>query len=300
MLKLKVDRWPRGRNSHILIGTKDEAKEEDSQDPWGPSKHAALEMLASVIVSYSAIYIPLSESDHLRQYVGAICIFTVVMTLKDSQYFCPDSTPLATLMLWAATLYTDIKGDTRTYDIIARVIGQLLGWGLVFAIAATNKDNLKTYTAIPSFDTNSTDPLRSTEGVHAVQEGLGTLLECIAITFAIIPLMSPYPLDNSENNEGIESKLEAEPPSMGRLALVALSLASIHYTLERLFQATMNPLATLLQLYIRDDLRSWPGPIFGQLVGALLAVAYVKWCSPTRGTLRKIIEQREREYGRRK
>jgi glycerol uptake facilitator-like aquaporin len=300
MLKFKLDKWPRGRRHYNPIGGNpgDKADEEveDWEDPWEPLKHGILEMLASIVVTYSTIYMPVSETDDLKQYVSSICIFAVLITLKDTNYFCPDCTPLTTLMLWAATLYTDIKGRTKTLDIIARVTGQLLGCAVVFGIASGNKYNIDHYATIHSFDSNSTDQIHSSKAIHAVQEGVGTMVECIAIAFAIIPLMSPYEINNKEGNNGIESKVEAPPPTMGNMTLVALALASIHYVLERQLQATMNPPATLLQLYVKDELSNWIGPVFGQLIGALTAVVYIKLCKPNKRTLMKIIARREREH----
>ena len=253
-------------------------------------QHAVLEMMASIMLTYSAFYIPDSETDYLKQYVSSICVFTVVMSLKDSHYFFPDGTPLVTIMLWAATLYTTADKKTRWYDIFARIGGQIVGWAIVFVLVWQNRSNHIQYAPVYASD----------DVVHSFNECIGTMLECIAITFATIPLVTPYvPPEGNGDEDGvilvsqsnaIESKEEASPPKNNKLILVAISLAAIHYVLERIFQASMNPLVTVIQVsihYERDSLIY--GPVIGQLVGLFFACLYVKICTPSSETIRKLI-----------
>ena len=294
MMHVRLNQWPRGRYVRTRLSENtDKGGKEEEEEAGTIYKHALLEMLASIVVTYSALYFPLGEDDYLRQYVPSISIFAVVLTLRDSHYFCPDCTPFTTLMLWVASLYTNVKGTTKWGDILARISGQLIGWALVFIIAALNKENLDLHAAIPSFHNTSHDSIHSSHGLQMVNEGLGTMVECIAITLAIIPLTSPY-----QDNEGIESKEETDPPKMSKMALVALALAAAHYSFERLFQATMNPLVSLIHLYVKDELAGWYWPIAGQLIGFGLAGVYIYVCQPARSTLAKILEDRKREHGR--
>jgi glycerol uptake facilitator-like aquaporin len=304
MLKLRQDRAKPTDRVNFFIQTKTpvylpkapptaEEKQtyEDNRYYQELIAHAVLEMIASILFTYSSIYMPDSGSDYLKQYVSSVCIFTVVMSLKDSNYFFPDGTPLVTAMLWAATLYTDKNNNTMWRDIRARVVGQLAGVAVVSFLVYNNKAELKRYADIPTL--NGT--IHSSIWLHSVNEGIGTWIECIAITFATIPLIMPYEdedLDVADPDNMLKSKFEANPPSNDALITVALSLATIHYTLERLFQATLNPFSKCIQLYIQDaPAWMWYGPLIGQIIGAVLAGVYVKLFIPSEETVRKLKEE---------
>lgn len=245
--------------------------------------HVLIEMAASILLTYSAIYMPISEQDYQKQYVSSLCIFAIVVSLKDTHYFFPDGTPFVTIILWAATLYTDADGKTRWGDIIARVLGQVLGWVFVFVTATYNKDNLVKYADIPHY--------HSPTWLHAINEGVGTMIECMAIAFATIPIMSPYENPSRIPNNITKSKSEANPPNNYTLLTTALSLAVIHYSLERTFQATMNPLNTVIHVYMQEkkaDAEEWWTPIVGQLVGLTAACVYVRFYKPSDSTLKKL------------
>ena len=243
-------------------------------------KHFVLEAMASILVTYSAAYMPDSETDYLKQYVSSICVFAVIMTMKDSDYFFPDGTPMTTIILYAATLYTDAAGDTKWGDIIGRLMGQLLGFAVVLYICVENRSHVTEFSLLSS-------TYRSSAVVHAINEGLGTMLESIAIAYATIPLMSPY-----EKQDGLKSKSEAYPPDNASLWVVALSLSAIHYTLERLFQGSMNPLITFMQHYLQDSLSDAILPVVLQCVGLFLAAVYIQWCVPSKETLKKLRKER--------
>ena len=243
--------------------------------PESPLKHVVLEALASALVTYAAVYVPEAPTDYLKQYVGSICILAIVTALKDSHYFFPDATPMTTAVLWAATLYTDEGKKTADWaEIGRRVFGQLVGYGVAFAVAAANKDALQQADLLV---------YAASDGAHAFNEGLGTLIEGVAIAYATIPLLSPY-----TNEPGIQSKAEANPPPAGQLWPVAASLAVIHYALERVFQGTMNPLTTVLQYYLQGRLAVVYGPVIAQLAGLALACLYIQWCAPSSETLARL------------
>lgn len=318
MLKLKLSRHPGNRlvaaDCRQFLRVDREEKEAktvpipEPKEQHEALKHCLLEALASLIFTYSSIYVPELELDALQQYVPTICIFAVVMTLKDSHYFFPDGTPFATIILWAATLYTDASGRTKWLDMAARIFGQLIGWGAVFLLAVADKGALKKHGMALAYDREGA----SSHVVIAVNEGIGTLLESVALVFAVIPLVCPYVASAGKNSkgqdhdeedagdagDGIESKAEADPPKIGRLGLVAVSLAAMHYVLDRVFQANMNPLVSVLQLYIRDEMGLWYLPVAGQVCGLVLACVYVMTCKLSAGTLRKLLDERRREHGR--
>lgn len=254
--------------------------------------------MASVLLTYSSFYVADSSTDHLGQYVGSVAVFIVVTTLKDSYYFFPDGTPMVTYMLYVATLYTDKAGNTKYVDMLFRVVGQLSGWALVFGLLIM-KQETQQKTATPD-PTNSPDPLDSHSKevyLHALNEGLSTMIECVAITFATIPLVSPYTTqekdeqpDKEKETNNIQSKEESLPPRTDQLILAAVSLAAIHYTLERTFHATMNPMVSGIQYHLQNK-KGMPilyMTIFFQLIGVLLAAAYVNFCRPTSKTIQNL------------
>jgi glycerol uptake facilitator-like aquaporin len=255
-------------------------EKEENNDTSSILKHTALEAMASILLTYSAAYMPDSETDYLKQYVSSICVFAVIMTMKDSDYFFPDGTPMTTIMLYAATLYTNAAGETKWGDIIGRITGQLLGFALVVYICVENKHYVTTHGMLSSSH-------RSSALIHAVNEGLGTLIESIAIAYATIPLMTPY-----EKQDGLKSKSEAFPPENSNLWIVALSLSAIHYTLERIFQASMNPLVTLMHHYLQGSLSDAASPVALQCIGLFLAALYIQWCAPSKETLRKLRKEK--------
>ena len=254
--------------------------ENKSENSSSILKHMVLEGMASILITYSAAYMPDSETDYLKQYVSSICVFAIIMTMKDSDYFFPDGTPMTTIILYAATLYTNAVGSTNWKDILGRITGQLIGFAFVVYICVENKHHVTTYGMLSS-------SYRSNALVHAVNEGVGTMLESIAIAYATIPLMSPY-----EKEDGLQSKSEALPPDNASLWVVALSLSSIHYTLERLFQGSMNPLVTLMQHYLQDSLSDAASPVFFQCIGLFVAALYIQWCAPSKETLSKLRKKR--------
>lgn len=268
---------------------KDERHHEPRQpEPQGMAdyvevlQHLVLEMMASILVTYSVVYMPESGLDYLKQYVGSLTIFAVIVTMKDAYLFFPDATPMTTVVLYAASLYTLENGATDWADIAGRLVGQGLGCGVVFGLVYANKDAVLEHSLIAS--RNGTVPLYNGDAlVHSLNEGIATMLEGAAIAFATIPLVGVY-----ESMEGIQSKSEMIPPSGRALCIVGLSLGLIHYVLERLFQTTMSPLATMLQYSLRGEWHGVWQPVLAQLGGLALACAYVHWCSPSKKTLEKV------------
>jgi len=252
-------------------------------------QHVLLEMMASILVIYSSVFIPESETDYLKQYVGSITIFAILMTLKDALYFFPDCTPMTTIVLWSATVYTDENKKTDWGDVLSRLTGQLAGYGVVFFLATANKEAILEKSLIAT--ANNSTLYDGLETVHAVNEGLGTMIECICVAFASIPLMGKYnkvPLTSQNADDSVVmSKLEAVPPSDKQVFYFALSLSVIHYAIEQLFKTTMNPFITILQYVLRDDY-TFALPVGLQFTGLVLACLYVYMYRPTQSTLAKL------------
>jgi len=249
-------------------------------------QHILLEMMASVLVIYSSVFIPESESDHLKQYVGSITIFAILVTLKDALYFFPDCTPMTTIVLWAASAYTNEDKKTDWYDIACRLFGQGLGYGVVFVLAMANKDVILAESLIAT--THNSTLYAGLENVHAVNEGLGTMIECVCVAFATLPLMGVYSATyNNDGDSSARSKLEAAAPSNKQVFYYALSISMIHYAIEQLFKTTMNPLVTVLQYYLRGD-SSFIFPVGLQFLGLIVACVYVYIFQPTQRTLKYV------------
>ena len=80
----------------------------------------------------------------------------------------PDVISMTTAILWVVMLYTDQATDLG--EIGRRVLGQLLGYALVSAVAAANRKALE----------QSVDLIMyvATDGIHAFNEGLARAGTC--------------------------------------------------------------------------------------------------------------------------
>jgi hypothetical protein len=218
--------------------------------------HFIVEFLASVILVYSAIYVPEDGNDYMKQYVSAISIFIVMLTVKDKLYFCPDGTPMATAVLAASGAYTDKEKKTDFWDIGVRLLGQLVGWAVVcFVFVGYNKQLFAK--GVPEYKYS-----KGTDGAHEEfgswfmvgNEFIATFIECVAISFMIMPLLNSYAA--TENANGFQSKQEAMPPNNKDLWFASVSLAVLHYVLERLFRATMNPFMYGMHCYVTGAVKT--------------------------------------------
>ena len=207
--------------------------------------HAIVELVASMALMYSCVYVPEDGGDFMKQYVSSLTIFAVMLAVKDKAYFCPDGTPVATVVLTVSGAYTDRDLHTDWPDIFTRVAGQLVGWGIVcFGIVGTNR-SIFSY-SIPEFKHNSGETqVELNKQLIAFNEFIATFIECVAISFMVMPLLDTYAVTGSgtsgSGDETFQSKSEAMPPKNKNLFFSALSLAVLHYVLERIFRTTMNP-----------------------------------------------------------
>jgi hypothetical protein len=208
--------------------------------------HFIIEFLASVILMYSSVYVPEDGADFMKQYVSSLSIFVVILVIKDKAYFCPDGTPMTTAVLAASGAYTDKNKKTDWVDICVRVAGQLIGWAVVcFVIVGTNKP-LFAYSSLAYKHQDAELGL----WFMVFNEFVSTFLECVSISFMIMPLLNSYAI--VDNSDGFQSKQEAMPPNNIDLGFASAALAVLHYVLERLFRTTMNPFVFVMHCYITN------------------------------------------------
>ena len=259
-----------------------------------------IECLSTIVVCYSAIYIAHPATDPLAPVVAALAIVAIMMNLKDRTYFCPDANPVATIVLLAAgaytrghdgtSLWTMFWGKTLWRDVLARLIGQ--AGGFVFVLYAVLLPNTAQFAHTP-FE----QVLRSVNVV--VNEGVATAIEAIAIAFVIMPLLRPVPSATSGYTDAFAAKVDTKPPTNKNLFSAALSLGIIHYVLERLFRATMNPFLYVLHCTAhRGDTCSWDAVrdvVSAQLGGMAFAAIYAYKYLPPPGVLALILEEAGRK-----
>jgi glycerol uptake facilitator-like aquaporin len=267
-------------------------------DKWLYLNHFIIEFMASVVLMYSCVYVPENGNDYMKQYVSSLAIFAVILTIKDGAYFCPDGTPMATFVLAASGAYTSNEKKTDWPDIFIRIAGQLIGWALVcFVVVGHNKplfshgvpefkykieqdvapawgSVLNELAAMQPPAVDETPGFRNNPGgvsahveLHAgyavVNEFVATFIECVAISFMVMPLLKSYPAaDSSQQNidpgadaklaNAFRSKTEAMPPKNKDIWFAASCLAVLHYILERTLRTTMNPFVYGMHRYAVD------------------------------------------------
>jgi hypothetical protein len=276
--------------------------------------HLIIELMASFVLMYSSVYVPEDGSDYMKQYVSSFSILAVMLTIKDQAYFCPDGTPMVTIVLAASGAYTDKDGKTDWVDIVVRLFGQVVGWAVVcFGIAGSNR-SLFSY-GVPEFKhiTGGTDmtPVALGMWFTVLNEFPATFIECVAISFMVMPLLRCYStggvtegfkskgeavqpsnkqlsvsaasLSTGGVTEGFKSKGEAVPPSNKQLLFSAASLAVLHYVLERVFRTCMNPLVFFMYSYAKNhyDGGMLAAVIGSQICALICACVYCRFLLPS-------------------
>ena len=251
-----------------------------------------LEFVAAMVLVYSCMYVPLLTSDPMAQYVPAIAIMAVIMNLKDHSYFCPDGSPMTTVVLLASGAYTrkndgfifSDKGQiysTLWYDVLVRLLGQIMAY--IVAHLSIFGPNIHQFDKVPV-----TELLP--QNLSLFNETLATFVECVAIAFVIMPLLIPK--DSASGYTTYAAKVDITPPKNTTLALAAASLALIHYVLERIFRTTMNPFIFYMHCYTMGEEACSTSHLTGvmacQIVGLLVACLYCWSFIPPPQTLNKV------------
>jgi glycerol uptake facilitator-like aquaporin len=241
--------------------------------------HFIVEFIASVILMYSSVYVPEDGNDFMKQYVSSIAIFIVILAVKDKAYFCPDGTPMTTAVLAASGAYTDINKRTDWVDICVRVSGQLVGWAVVcFCIVGFNKEIFAF--SVPEYKHN-VGGAKMQVWFTVFNELIATFVECVAISYMIMPLLNSYA--DVDSPPGFQSKQEAMPPNNNDLGFASASIAMLHYVLERLFRTTMNPFVYIMYRHITnfDDAALIVTIVVAQSLALGLACTYCYFLLPS-------------------
>ena len=254
-----------------------------------------LELVASVLLLFSCLYVPEFENDFLKQYVSSLTITAVIMTMKDKRYFCPDGTfMVSTIMLFSGAY--DV-GNTRNYvEYSVRIFGQFVGFvivitGFVLFNKDITKNGIMTFTYISTNTTlsNTFRPeLRANNRITL--ELFGTFIEAISVSFALMPLLKVPPEINDDTR--FTTKSESHPPKNKDLWYAAVGLGLIHYVLERVFRVTMNPFVTFLYLStggLEGGTDFVWGSVASQCVGLFLACMYCRYFKPSATVLRSLV-----------
>jgi hypothetical protein len=255
--------------------------------------HFIIEFLASALLMYSSVYVPENGHDFMKQYVSSVAILAVMLTIKDKAYFCPDGTFMTTAVLAFSGAYTDRKKKTDFMDISVRVLGQVLGWVTVcFVIVGQNK-SLFIYGApgyYYSADGVTENAIVNVSWFTVFNEFLATVVECIAISFMVMPLLNAYET-SSGGDAGFMSKEEATPPKNKNLLFAAASLGVLHYVLERLFRSTMNPFVFIMHQYMKNssDFGFIASVVGVQLLALVCACLYCYFLLPSQKVMETIL-----------
>jgi hypothetical protein len=271
-----------------LESNKIESKKESWSDAIvGGLNNAFIELVATFLLLFGSIYEPHFSPDMLAQLIPGAAILVVIMALKDKNYFCPDGSPMVTLVLLCAgaytgpnrgkggwdTVYNQLK-STQVVDVFMRLLGQTLAFVVVYtAVVQHHRGELVN------------TPFHQAMGlkVQMINEFAATLISCLSVAYCIMPLMKPdadtRPLTNgnaigdnasskkndlSANDDGANSmslddptkyntfasKKDVVPPKNKLLFSAAIVLAITQIVLERVLRATANPFVYALHCKI--------------------------------------------------
>lgn len=262
-----------------------------------------VEMLASLLVSLATVLCWTTSNADTLQFVPSLVLGLVLICIKDEDYFFPDTSPTVTLVLWILGGYTWIH-------VLARVVGQLLGFAIALWICL--------YATVPPLVYR----VEHTTTVVFALELIGTALEHMAVVYVILPLLPPahhhhqqpqqpfvavgassyyYPpppaaavgaTTNQLRKVKPKSHPESKAPSNPVVLHAAIAFSGLHWCLSRGFCIEMTPIATALVAILRAQSLHEPfGSIelvwttaavslWAQAVGVLLCVAYVALFAP--------------------
>lgn len=268
-----------------------------SADHWrAVVDNFAIEFLAALFINVSAVMYggmkaksgdPLFE-DPWMQLIPALVMGLVMLSLKDDDFFFPDTTQTMTLLMWAVGAY-----DNWVHPM-ARILGQTM------AIGAT----LWLFKDSPAPNWVSLGRLPA---VVFGAEMLSTLIEHMAVVYLFLPLL-PTAFHAQLHQQRLPSVKglrvqaknhpETEEPSNQIVVHAALSFAAVHWCLRLAFLAEINPSLSLIkstiwvwqvnnrvgdQTHAVDEI--WSEclmAIWGQCVGFLLALVYIVHYVPVR------------------
>lgn len=271
-----------------------------------------IEFLAALFINVSAVkYGGMKNNkddphfeDPWTQLIAAVVMGLVMMTLKDDDFFFPDTTHTITLLMWAVGAY-----DNWVHPF-ARLIGQTVAMGVAIWLC---KD-------IPIPQWVSLGRLPTVIFAH---EMLGTIIEHMAVVYLFLPLLPT--MIHLQIQQTIRPGLhvqsknhpETEEPTNSLIMHGSIAFAILHWCLRLSFLSEMNPGVSLIKTvlwvwqvqknadnpvkdlhqnqtehhsaeYVIDEL--WTEclmQVWGQCVGFLLALVYIMHYFPLRKSVLK-------------
>jgi glycerol uptake facilitator-like aquaporin len=246
------------------------------------------EIFASSLLIFSAVYVPTTDADHLRQYVSSLVRAAVVVSMRDMRLLPPDGTPTVSVVMLMSGAFTDEDGETHWGDFCLRLVGQLIGFIIMcFALVLTNMNLFKLGVLKYSFQsTDNAQVQRLAVGFSVLTELFGTAVECIAVSRIFMPLMRV--ISQSSSRRGYVSRSESDPPSGGDLMFAALGIGMVHYSIERVFRATANPYVNITYAVAEAADNTFLFGVLGQFIGGCVACAYCYFLKPSAQTISRI------------
>jgi len=237
---------------------------------------AVIEFLASLFLVFSTIYVPDSDSDILKQYVSSAAIIAVMVGFKDRRYFFPDGTIMVTAVLVCSGVYNAPNGF-HVAEISMRLVGQIAGFLVIFFGVAYVNPYMFKYGAVKfEYVSSSGSVMAINEINRAYCELVGTFVEGIVVSFAVVPLIKPDP----QRSIAFIVKPEALPPKIKDLWYAAFCVGLVHYVLERVFRVTMNPFITIMHAWLENNPLAY-FRLLGQFAGLIFACLYCYYFRPT-------------------
>jgi hypothetical protein len=251
-----------------------------------------IEFLAALFINVSAVMYGGMKadskdphfSDPWTQIIPAVVMGLVMMTLKDDDFFFPDSAQTITLLMWAVGAY-----DNWVHPL-ARIMGQTTAIGITIWLC---KD-----IAIPPWVSIGRPPM-----VIFSTEMLGTIIEHMAIVYLFLPLL-PHIVHLQMNNARTpnpklrvqpKNHIETDEPTNQVVIHASIAFAGLHWCLRLCFIAEISPSLSVIkstlwtwqqnttQTHIIDEI--WSEclmAVWGQCVGFLVALVYIVHYLPLR------------------
>ena len=250
-----------------------------------------IEFLAALFINVSAVMYGGMKaeshdphfSDPWTQLIPAIVMGLVMMTLKDDDFFFPDSAQTITLLMWSVGAY-----DNWVHPF-ARIMGQTVAIGVTIWLC---KD-----IPIPEWVS-----LGRPSTVIFSTEMISTIIEHMSIVYLFLPLLPTIVHKQINNARQVNPKLrvqaknhqETEEPTNQVVMHASVAFAGLHWCLRLCFIAEISSSLS----FIKSTLWAWQQAsdavkvdeiwneclmaIWGQCVGFLVALVYIVHYIPLR------------------
>jgi hypothetical protein len=260
-----------------------------------------IEFLAALFINVSAVMyggMKANSADPLFadpwiQLIPAIVMGLVMMSLKDDDFFFPDTTQTMTLLMWAVGAY-----DNWVHPL-ARIMGQTAAIGATLWLF---KD-----TAVPQWVSFGRLP-----SVIFATEMFCMIIEHMAVVYLFLPLLPAIVHSQIiQQSKGLRVQPkrhpETEEPTNQMVMHASVAFAGVHWCLRLSFLSEINPSLSLVKstlwvwqyqrqgsnhthtehhIGVEDEI--WSEclmAVWGQLVGFLIALVYIVHYLPLRKSI---------------